>query len=53
MLTCKNNKYTEPTACPGAGGCTVTVTAKSAKVTCDTGAAGGESGGKGKKGKKH
>jgi hypothetical protein len=35
MLTCKGNKYTTPTACPGPNGCTVTVTAKSAKVTCD------------------
>jgi hypothetical protein len=35
MLTCKANKYTTPTACPGPNGCTVTVTAKSAKVTCD------------------
>ncbi len=54
MLTCKGNKYTQPTACPGPNGCAVTVTAKKSKVTCDTGATP-ESGGKkgGKKGKKH
>jgi len=38
MFTCVGTKYTQPTACPGPAGCTVKVTAKSAKVTCDTGA---------------
>ena len=38
MLTCKGNKYVQPTACSGPAGCAVTVTAKSSKVTCDTGA---------------
>jgi hypothetical protein len=53
MLTCKGGKYTSPTACPGANGCTVTVTAKQYKVTCDTeGGGGGGGGGGGKKGKK-
>jgi len=36
MLTCKGNKYTSPTACPGPNGCSVTATAKTFKVTCDT-----------------
>jgi hypothetical protein len=35
MFTCVGNKYTQATACPGPAGCTVKVTAKSAKVTCD------------------
>jgi hypothetical protein len=55
-LTCKGGKYVEPLPCPGPNGCTVTVTAKSAKVTCDTGDSGGKGGGGGKggkKGKKH
>jgi hypothetical protein len=55
MLTCKGSKYVEPVACPGPNGCTVTVTAKSAKVTCDAAGGGGGKGGGGggKKGKKH
>jgi hypothetical protein len=35
MFTCVGTKYTQSTACPGPAGCTVKVTAKSAKVTCD------------------
>ena len=56
MLTCKGGKYSSPTPCPGANGCTVKATAKSFKVTCDTAGAdkgGGDKGGGGKKGKKH
>jgi hypothetical protein len=41
MLTCKGGKYTNVTPCPGPNGCTVTVTAKSAKVTCDGSGGGG------------
>jgi hypothetical protein len=55
MLTCKGNKYSTPTPCPGPNGCTVTANAKTFKVTCDTAAAAdnGGKGGGGKKGKKH
>jgi hypothetical protein len=35
MFTCTGGKYTNAVACPGDRGCTVRVTSKSAKVTCD------------------
>ena len=34
MLTCVGGRYTAPRACPGPGGCTVTATAKTFKVSC-------------------
>ena len=40
MFTCTAGKYTKPTPCPGAAGCTVAVTAKNSKVTCDTSGGG-------------
>ena len=45
MFTCKGTKYSSATPCPGANGCTVTVTAKSSKVTCDGQGGGGGGGG--------
>jgi len=53
MYTCKGNKYTEPTACPGPNGCQVKQTAKSSKVTCDGSGGTNPEPEKEKKGGKH
>ena len=55
MFTCTNGKYAAPTACPGPAGCTVKVTSKSSKVTCDGQGGGGAEPApeKGKGGKHH
>jgi hypothetical protein len=55
MLTCKGGKYTNPVACSGPSGCSVTASKKKFTVVCDTSSGGADAGGGGgghKKGKK-